>query len=112
MRLDERLHRAARTCTDGRCFRIAVLAAVVMGLLAIVARADARVGCDSGTTAVVDGRLRIFGVYSTGPAASSRSGATTSTRVRAAGGVPHSTVLDGAGGGEELMREPVRMVRR
>jgi hypothetical protein len=43
--------------------RIAVLAAVVMVLLAIVARADARVGCDSGTTAVVDGQLRIFGVY-------------------------------------------------
>jgi hypothetical protein len=43
--------------------RIAVLAAVVMVLLGIAARAEARVRCDSGTTAFVEGKLRIFGVY-------------------------------------------------
>src|SRR4051812_15460996 len=43
--------------------RIAVLAAVAMVLLGIVAKAEAKVTCDSGTTAFVSGKLRIFGVY-------------------------------------------------
>jgi hypothetical protein len=43
--------------------RIAVLAVVVMVLLGIASRADARVRCSSGTTAFVEGTLRIFGTH-------------------------------------------------
>jgi hypothetical protein len=43
--------------------RIAVIAAVAMVLLGIAAKAEARPRCSSGSTAFVDGKLRIFGVY-------------------------------------------------
>jgi hypothetical protein len=43
--------------------KIAVLAAVVMVLVGAVARADAKLRCGSGTTAFVEGKLRIFGVH-------------------------------------------------
>jgi hypothetical protein len=61
MRLEERLRAAAQAGRSCGVLRVAAVVAVLM--LASAASADAKVRCGSGTTAFVEGELRIFGVY-------------------------------------------------